>query len=178
MGETEAEQCGTKPPLSRHHYDFAHVVLREACSINPMAFFQVLASPGKEEFLENLWRASRERCNGTAPAWFSSREIAIDSLMLENYPTILVTMPSPRVMTEAFYVAIVLLTPMDQIMAGTIPEQPDFGYYTLELGIAPNEGRYTVLCAWKNGQHLSFGNGPDADPTSFLQAVSEKVHAN
>jgi len=175
MSGTEAEQCGTKPPLSRHHYDFAHVVLREACGFNPLAFFQVMASPGKEELLENLWLAACERCDGTGPAWFTSREVAVDSLMLENYPTILVTMPPPRVTTEAFYVAIVLLTPMDRIVAGALPEQPAFGYYTLELGIAPNDGRYTVLCAWENGKHLSFGNGPEADSSAFLQAVSEKV---
>jgi hypothetical protein len=175
MSGKHVEQCEVKSPLSRHHYDFVHVVLREACSFNPMAFFQVLASPGKEDFLENLWDVACKRCDGTGPAWFSCKEVAIDSLMLEDYPTILVTMPLPRVMTEAFFVAIVLLTPMDQIVAGTIPEQPSFGYYTLELGIGPNDNKYTLLCAWEDDKHLCFGNGPVADPTAFLQAVSEKL---
>jgi hypothetical protein len=175
MSGNQAEHHETKSPVTRHHYDFGQVVLREACSFNPMAFFQVLASPGKEEFLESLWRVTCERCDGKGPARFSSTDVAVDSLMLEKYPTILVTMPPPRVMTEAFYIAVVLLVPMDRIVAGDIPEQPAFGYYTLELGIAPNDSRYTVLCAWVDGKHTSFGNGPDADPPAFLQAVSEKV---
>lgn len=175
MSGKPAEQCASKSPVTRHHYDFGHIVLREACSLNPMAFCQVLASPGKEDFLENLWRVACERCDGQGPARFSSKEVAINSLLLENYPTILVTMPLPQVMTEAYYIAIVLLTPMDQIVAGAIPEQPSFGYYTLELGIGPNGDRYTVLCAWDGGKHISFGDGPDADPTAFLQAVSEKI---
>jgi hypothetical protein len=178
MSGEQAEQCGTSVPITRHHYDFGHVVLREACSFNPMAFFQVLASPGKEDFLEELWRATCERCDRKGPARFSSNDVAIDSVMLDNYPTILVTMPPPQVMTEAFYVAIVLLTPMDRIVAGDIPEHPSFGYYTLELGIAPNESRYTVLCAWEEGRHASFGNGPPPEPTPFLQAVSEKIRGS
>src|SRR5512135_2058879 len=121
MSGKRAEQGESKSPVTRHHYDFGHVVLREACNVNPMAFFQVLASPGKEDFLENLWRVACERCDGHGPARFSCKEVAIDSLLLENYPTILVTMPLPQVMTEAYYIAIVLMTPMDQIAAGKVP---------------------------------------------------------
>jgi hypothetical protein len=178
MRGKHVESCEVKSSPSRHHYDFGHVVLREACSFNPMAFFQVLASPGREDFLENLWKIACKRCDGKGTAWFSPEEVAIESLMLGNYPTILVTMPLPRVMTEAFYVAIVLLTPMDQIVAGAIPEQPPFGYYTLELGIGPDDSRYTLLCAWEDGKHSSFGNGPDADPAAFLQAVAEKLQSS
>jgi hypothetical protein len=178
MSEKHVETGGAKSPLSRHHYDFGHAVLREACSFNPMAFFQVLASPGREDFLENLWKVACERCDETGPAWFSGKEIAIDSLMLGNYPTILVTMPLPRVATEAYYVAIVLLTPMDQIVTGAIPEQASFGYYTLELGIGPDGSRYTLLCSWEDGTHISFGSGPEAEPTPFLQAVSEKLQSS
>lgn len=175
MNENHAEHNEMKPLISRHHYDFGHVVLREMCSHNPMAFIQVLASHDKEGLLENLWRITCERCDKTGPAWFSYKDVVIESLMLENYPTILVTMPPPRVMTEAFYIAIVLLTPMDQIAAGNIPEQPAIGYYTLELGISPTGSRYTVLCAWDDGKHVSYGDGPEAEPSSFLQAVSEKL---
>jgi len=155
-----------------------HVILREACSSNPMAFFQVLASPGKDDFLEKLWMATCERCDGQGPALFSYKDVVIASLMLDEYPTILVTMPPPRVMTEAFYIAIVLLTPMAQIVAGNVPQRPSFGYYTLELGIGPDGSNYTVLCAWDGGKHLSYGDGPDAEPSAFLQAVSEKIRSS
>jgi hypothetical protein len=86
-------------------------------------------------------------------------------------------MPRPKVMTEAFYIAVVLLTPMDQIVAGTIQEKPEVGYYTLELGIAPDESEYTLLCSWVDGRHVNFGEGPEAEPAMFLQAVSEKLQS-
>lgn len=178
MSEKHAEHSEKESHITRHHYDFGHVVLREMCSYNPMTFFQVLASPGKEEFLEKLWRVTCERCDEQGPALFSYKDVVVDALMLEEYPTILVTMPPPTVMTEAFYIAIVLMTPMDQIAAGNIPEQPVFRYYTLELGIGPEGSKYTVLCEWDGGKHQSYGDGPGAEPTAFLEAVSEKLHSS
>ena len=178
MSKKPAEPKEVNSCIPQHHYDFGHTILREACSYNPMAFFQVLASPGKEEFLENLWRATCERCDENGPASFSYKDVAIDSLLLEEYPTILVTMPPPRVECEAFYIAVVLLIPMDQVVAGNIPEEPPFGFYTLELGTDPNDGEHTVLCAWDGETHLTLGKGPEADPSAFLQTVSEKLHSS
>jgi hypothetical protein len=173
----QVEQCEVKNRITRHHYDFGHVVLREICSLNPMAFFQVLATPGKDDFLENLWRITCNRCDEQGPTTFSLKDVAIDTVKIDDYPVILVTMPRPTVMTEAFYIAVVLLTPMDRIVGGNIPEKPSFGYYTLELGIAPNGSEYTMLCSWVDGKHINYGEGPEAEPAVFLQAVSEKLHS-
>jgi len=177
MIEKRADHGGTKNGITRHHYDFGHVILREMCSHNPMAFFQVLASPGKDEFLERLWRIACDRCDEKGPVSFAPADVAIDATRIDDYPVILVTMPRPKVMTEAFYIAVVLLTPMEQIVAGTIREKPEFGYYTLELGIAPDGSEYTLLCSWVDGRHVNFGSGPEADPAAFLEAVSEKLQS-
>src|ERR1035437_2897119 len=142
MSGKQAEHVEMKNSITRHHYDFGHVILREICSHNPMAFFQVLASPGKDDFLEKLWRITCERCDEKGTASFSHTDVTVDSVRIDDYPVILVTMPRPKVVTEAFYIAVVLLTPMDQIVAGNIPEKPSFGYYTLELGIAPDDSEY------------------------------------
>jgi hypothetical protein len=175
MTELPAEPDELKNGTTLHHYDFGHVILREICSHNPMAFFQVLASPGKNEFLEHLWRIACERCDEQGPAPFSHKDVVIDAVRIEEYPVILVTMPRPTVPTEAFYIAVVLLTSMDRIVAGDIPEKPSFGYYTLELGIAPDEREYTMLCSWVDGKHVNFGIGPEAGPAAFLRAVAEKL---
>jgi hypothetical protein len=178
MIEEQADYGETKNGITRHHYDLGHVILREMCSHNPMAFFQVLASPGKDDFLEQLWRIACDRCDEQGPVTFSHTDVAIDPTRIDEYPVILVTMPRPKVMTEAFYIAVVLLTPMDQIMGGIIQGKPEIGYYTLELGIAPDESEYTMLCSWVDGKHVNFGEGPEADPAVFLQAVSEKLHSD
>jgi hypothetical protein len=176
MSGKQAEHVEMKNSITRHHYDFGHVVLREMCSHNPMAFFQVMATPGKDDFLANLWRITCERCDAQGPASFSYKDVAVDPARIDDYPVILVTMPRPKVMTEAFYIAVVLLTPIEQIVAGNIPEKPSFGYYTLELGIAPDESEYTMLCSWIDGKHINLGEGPEAELSAFLQAVSEKLH--
>jgi hypothetical protein len=177
MSGKQAEHVEMNNSITRHHYDFGHVVLREMCSHNPMAFFQVMATPGigKDDFLEKLWRITRDRCDAKGPASFSHKDVAVDPARIDDYPVILVTMPRPKVMTEAFYIAVVLLTPIEQIVAGNVPEKPLFGYYTLELGIAPDESEYTMLCSWVEGRHINFGEGPEAEPAAFLQAVAEKL---
>lgn len=174
MTELPAKPC-EKNCTTLHHYDFSHIVVREICSHNPMAFFQVLASPGRDEFLENLWRITCERCDEKGPAPFSHKDIAIDTVKIGEYPVILVTMPRPRVACEPFYVAVVLLTPIDRLVKGNIPEKPSFGYYTLELGIAPDGRAFTMLCSWVDGTHKNFGAGPEAEPAAFLQAVAEQL---
>jgi hypothetical protein len=176
MSGKQVEQSELKSGITRHNYFFGHVVLREICDHNPLAFFQVLASPGKDDFLENLWRITCNRCDEQGPAWFSHRDIAIGTVMIDDYPVILVTMPRPKVMTEVFFVAVVLLTPMEQIVSGNIQGKPSFGYYTLELGTAPDASEYTMLCSWVEGKHVNFGEGPEAEPSAFLRAVAEKLH--
>ena len=176
MSGKQVEHGETKNSITRHHYDFGHVVLREMCSHNPMAFFQVLATPGtgKDDFLEQLWRITCERCDAKGPPSFSHKDVAADPARIDDYPVILVTMPRPEVMTEAFYIAVVLLTPIEQIVAGNIPEKPLFGYYTLELGIAPDESEYTMLCSWVDGSHINFGEGPDRKSTRLNSSHSDR----
>ena len=47
--------------------------------------------------------------------------------------------------------------------------------YTVELGIAPDDREYTMLCSWVDGRNINYGDGPKAEPAVFLQAVSAKL---
>jgi hypothetical protein len=165
-----------QPP---HHYVFAHVALRQVCQANPFAFFGVMASPDRQEFLDGLWDKVRERHAEDGEPCFSSTEIKVETTLIGQYPAVLVIMPPPKFWTEAYMVCAVLEVPVDEISERT-DEKPTVKYFTLELGLNIETGEhYTMFCGWDDDTHVSYGVGPDVTEKAFLEAVArmiEKVH--
>ncbi len=146
------------------HYLFAHRVLPDLFSRDPLQMLAALKGPDGPERLRRLWE---EVGKGAPP----EERVAPDGLTCSDHelsrglwcPTLVVVMPPTANVGEAILAAAVL--------AGG-PR-----YFTLEHGLALPEGApRTVLCEWRAGSHLNYGDGPPADVTAFLQAVEDKVN--
>ncbi len=149
----------------RHHYGFAHQVLRDLLFADPMRFFAALDDPRGPELLRRAWREFGKQF----PA---DDRVEIDGLDCTKHeltsglwcPVILVTLPPPQEVAEAVYAAAVL--------------GGDARYFTLEHGISlAGDTPRTVLCEWQRGTHLNYGDGPPATPAAFLAAIEAKVNA-
>lgn len=75
-------------------------------------------------------------------------------------------------MTEAYFVAAVLLVDLEQ----ETPEvdQPALRYFTLEYGATLDGPPRTVLCEWTaEGSHLNYGDGPEPTLATFAEAIEQ-----
>lgn len=83
---------------------------------------------------------------------------------LENgWVAVVVTLPPPQGMTEAYFVALLQK-----------PGESGGRVFTLELGFSLTaESSHTVLCEWTpDGTHLNRGPGPTPDVELFLQTIT------
>ncbi|MFT5241728.1 MAG: hypothetical protein ACI9X0_002715 [Kiritimatiellia bacterium] len=158
---------------SQHHYEFAHIALREVCQGDPLAFFNIIDSPLRNDFLGDIWRNVRENCDADGNASFDLSDIGITTCRIKSFPAIIVAMPPPAETAQAHFVAIVLKIDTDP---NTPPVQLDFGYLTLEKGTTFGGSERTVLCGWRSdGAHMNYGDGPAATQESFIAAVGEMI---
>jgi hypothetical protein len=83
-------------------------------------------------------------------------------------------MPTPREVTETYFVGLVLIQPKSK----KHPEANEarLRYFTLELGYNPIVGcKCTMLCEWTHDAHGNFGEGPPPDVAAFVRAISRIV---
>jgi hypothetical protein len=147
----------------------AHVALRKFCEQNPGAFFGVMGSPKRDEFLQELWGKVRAHCDPKGAPTFDIKDVTITTCRVRNFPTIIVTMPPPVEVAEAWFVGIVLKIDLD---AQSAPEKPEFVYLTLEKGANFDGIDRTILCAWDaEGAHVNYGNGPPPNERDFAGAI-------
>lgn len=85
-------------------------------------------------------------------------------------PAVLLEMPSPVALAEAYYVAIVSLKGLPSRDA---PEDANLRYITLELGRNLDGSPRTVLCEWRHGIHFNYGDGPEPTLPAFYGVVRE-----
>lgn len=154
-----------------HHYTLAHHALRGVAFEHALGFFGVIASPDREAFLTELLGNVTEHCRDREPAPdFAAADIAVHPLRLGERICAVIQMPPPRAVTEAYFVAAVLL-----VDPATVPEdqKPPVRYVTLEYGVDFADGRpRTVLCEWTaDGMHVNYGDGPPPDLRAFVEAV-------
>jgi hypothetical protein len=163
---------GDKPDKqTRHHYVLAHIALRRACLADPYTFFEVMASPERHDFLDDLWKRICVNCDEDGHAQFSSRDVKITTTRIKQYPAVLLQMPTPYFMAEAYMVCIVLKIPFEEMQQRK--DNPQIQYFTLEKGMNAGTGEdRTVLCEWKGECHLNHGNAPEATPAAFMEALN------
>ncbi|PIE18820.1 MAG: hypothetical protein CSA65_04085 [Proteobacteria bacterium] len=142
------------------HYDFAHLLLRRRFFEDPSGLARLVAGEDGETFLQAMWNeamASGE-VDPIPPRGLKGTLVGGARGVL-----VVVDLPRPRAMTEAHQVALV------------VPEQGDPRYFTLELGFDEDDHQRTVLCEWRDGAHMNFGDGPAPDIEAFAAAVRAKV---
>jgi hypothetical protein len=154
------------------HYTFAHQALRSVALADPLPCLGLLASADAGRFLAGLLESVSEHCAALGEkADFTADDIRVHPTRVGSYPCAVVQMPPPRAITEAFFVALVLLAaPEDP------PERPEdarLRYFTLEKGFSLDGSERTVLCEWTETRHVNYGDGPAPHVEAFVAAVSE-----
>ncbi len=155
------------------HYLFAHRVVRDIFFKDPLSFLAFLASPEGPGKLRGLWDAIGEDCakqSGT-PA-LSADGLRVHTVRIAGYPAAVIELPEPRGITEAHFVAAILLV---DPAAERLPEKPSARYLTLEKGFHLEGGERTVLCEWAAEAHLNYGDGPPAELDAFCNCAAEHL---
>jgi len=148
--------------LSRpHHYFFAHRLLPLLFRQDPTQFVSLLQRDGLP-FLAFWWHKASQDMPGEDH--LSADGLGYALRELENgWVAVVVTLPRPQGMTEAYFVALLQK-----------PGTPDRRVFTLELGFSLTaETSHTVLCEWTaDSTHLNRGPGPTPEVELFLQTIT------
>ena len=164
------------PIKTPHHYVLAHVALRQICMANPVGFFRLMGSQNRDKFLEDLWQKVRKNCDKEGEPSFSIKDVKVETTKIGEFPTIIVTMPTPQFMAEVHMVGIVLKMNVKDFIENKIPEKPVAEYFTLEKGFNLDDSERTVFCKWDaTGNHLNYGTGPNPTSAEFINAISKML---
>lgn len=147
-----------------HHYTFAHRILPTLFFRNPQQLCEYLTPSFGVDYLKLHWDSISRRIGSETPP---STGLACEAHRLEDGTTIIVvTMPSPVAVTEAYYIALVYRT-----------EPALTRYFTLEFGISfnPSITNPRVLCEWTGETHNNYGSQNAPDQAAFLKLVIEKL---
>ena len=159
----------------RHHYEFAHLALRQLCANDPLKFFAIFGSEDQRGFVDWIWKTVEDHV-GTPAQDMRSDEISIVTCRLADSPAILISMPPPKATAEAHAVGLVLTrTQRELVTEAEADAKPAFRYFTLEAGTNLDGSPRTVLCEWAEESHLNFGDGPAADLDAFGKAIEQKL---
>jgi len=165
-----------------HHYIFAHVALRHHFLEDPKEFTLAITQKGPG-LIASLWEfVGRKLLEDDPDAEVVSDEGLMCNLrqLRSNHFAVVVTLPPPQEMPEAYFVAMVV-RPGQKKLGGLLGETPFVSrYITLEYGVAFDdngglEAHRTVLGEWTGEQHLNYGTGPEPQLESFLTRVEELI---
>lgn len=149
-------------------YMLAHYALRQLSLNSPLQMLSLLASPDAPKFLQELLQDVEKQVGHKAS--YTSEKIKIHPCRIGIYPCAIVEFPAPQKMAEAFMVAIVALLDPDEELPKDL-SAVQARYYTLEKGFSMDGSDRTVLCEWDDTAHRNFGDGPEATPAAFAQAL-------
>ena len=170
----------------RLHYAIAHKILPSLAFTNPGKFLAIM---GETPNVHKLWN---DVCQDLPP----EDRLPADGLSAErrehnNYHFVLITFPTPRGTTEAYFTAFVV-GPVDRdalqkevdasgrdFIAASMEafqKLPNY-YFTLENGIHAADGSpRTVFCGWtKDETHYNMGDGPAAELSAFYLFLCEHL---
>lgn len=172
------------PHPRTQHYNFAHRLLPSIAMEMGALSVLMLANPDKNNlFLEDVWRDCGQDAVGddlVAPNGLGvSVSRAGDQLIA------IVTLPKPKRITEAHFVAIISDLPpeTDDDEADVSEEAQDvlrlilrsmpIRYFTLEKGADLEGSTRTVFCEWTSEhRHLNMGDGPAPSEDQFFRFLA------
>jgi len=177
---------------TRHHYVLVHRALRDVYLDDPLRFVLAMGRDDHQRsgLLERIWQWVREQCDDEGPAGFAVHEVQICQVEAAGRPAVLLSLPRPRSMTEAYFV--LALAP--KVPAGHTPERdrpskirsdrPSAlrrlrlqtpGFFTLERGRELDGREVSRLCGWTEDTHHNYGKGPEPKAAAFVLAVEGLV---
>jgi len=149
----------------QHHYEFAHVVLRAIVFRAGRLMLDLAANGGLTALVHESWDRVGE---GLPP----ERRLPSDGLRGE------------RIDTPDLSAAVIVLPPAEHVaeahLVALVPGPADaerIDFFTLEYALTPEGTPTTALGHWtRDGRHLNLGDGPEAEPRPFLDALA-RVYA-
>lgn len=145
-----------------HHYVFAHRELL-ALAFDPR-FFPLATGHRGREFVTGFW--DHVGSNLPPEEQLPGDGLAVRVETRSGRTIVVVRLPGAERMAEAHLVAVVR----------GLPGEPPVRYFTLELGLAGGTHSVrTVLCEWREGTHLNYGDGPPVDEGAFLDAIDPRL---
>ncbi len=163
------------PPASGPSPDYviAHYALRQIALSDPMQFLAILASPDAEEFIDAILKDVGEQCGRDAT--FNASAIKIHKLRVHRFPCVVIELPEPQEIAEAFMVAVVVMIDSTSERAPDV-EEVSARFFTLEKGLSLSNDPRTVLAEWDTSAHSNYGDGPKPNVESFAAALIEYVN--
>jgi hypothetical protein len=147
-----------------HHYEFAHVALRNTFFSRPEDFAVALGRR-QDELLRTIWSDVGDavvKKHGPG-ARLSPHGLALTARRLGPGYLIIISLPTPERTGEAYHI-------------GMVVSQRRF--FTLEYGRNPRtEETYAVLCETQGQMHCNYGAGPEPTLDAFAGAVTQILEA-
>jgi hypothetical protein len=153
----------------RQHYHFAHVALREKAMSFPKALVDNLRGESGLRRLNFYWMSEAMALKCAEEEFIPADGLACFAVDLnESYYGVVVHLPRPERMAEAYFVAIIL---RDSGQDSKVTCR----YITLELGRNKDRSHRTVLGEWKDGSHFSYRSGPPPEREAFIEALRSLI---
>lgn len=145
---------------------FVHQALPAMFFANPVKFVTTLAERG-DEVLHALWHRIGEgvrEANRIAPAGLSAETRQLE----DETRLILITLPDPQGVTEAYFVALAYRPPTQQ--------KGLTRFITLEYSLNLEGSPGTMLCEWTaDKRHRNLGPGPEPTLEAFFEVVGRLI---
>lgn len=160
----------------RQHYLFAQKYLPEVFYQNPNLVIEYLKNDIGSEYLSQLWQNTADEFSLDETDVIDPTGLRIDYRENEDYRLIVISLPSPEVSPEAYFVA--MWSNYSSKYQGEA-----FRYFTLELeedidsqdngvsGFPP-----TMFCGRaRGGKHINYGNGSGVALDGFVESIEQLV---
>ncbi len=176
--ETVLDSLQGLPQPRGQHYEFAHVAMSEAVRSDPEGVVATVRESGAEGLVTEVWK----RCRQKFPSSEDRADIEGLAAAVVELPCgkncVLVTLPPPERLGEAYMVAAVVM-PAERIL-GLFKKAPAVRYFTLEVSFDSGQNKTIALCEWvfpKGGGkiHNKLSTGGAVEQAAFLAAVDEQV---
>ena len=170
---------------------FTHEVLRNTAMELKSKIFGYLDANCPEtlnsrlnELISNIFT----RFNNGSELRFDSGDILVSHQTIGLAPCVIITMPPPKDITGAYFVAIVSRIPDTEVesrdrgeplkeLPGSPVEECPINYYTLERGLAPRGEVATRFCEWSEKGRYNYCEGPTPTWECFLPFLEDVVVA-
>ena len=170
-----------------YHYNFSHQVLPDIAMRLKSKIFAYLDTQCEVTLnsrINELISAGDPLFKTRSSHRFNASEISVLQTTIGHAPCIIITMPPPKGVTGAYFIAIVSRIPDTEVQSrdrdepckelpGSPVEDCPINYYTLERAFDPEGEVSTRFCEWSEKGHYNYCEGPAPTMDSFLPFLKE-----
>lgn len=147
-----------------HHYAFVHRMIPSLLEARLEEIISIFIGKEGQNFLEAMWDKCGQLIEEGAPKLPSDGLSYFVEPRSEEPLKVVIQFPRPERITEGHMAALLVW------------RSGEYRYFILEFGVDIfSKENYSVLCEWRDGSHLNYGPGPQANPRNFLERVMSLV---